>query len=688
MKAMKNILLTLLTVLGSTSYSIGQCNPGEVELELTIHTDQYGYEGYWELVPAGNNCGTGTIISGGNNAVGCNGGGAKSVQSGGYGNNQVITVPAQCLTQGNTYTIQYRDDWGDGGFNFDVVINGYSIAHFEGKTASDGFTFVAEEPLQYNVEMHKIDKPYGYTQPGSKDIEVHVFSRGKDTINSLKVMYQIDNNTPVSSTLSGLSITNFTEDHLVIPTPWNAQNNGVYSLKVWVDQINGNADMDNSNDTLIRQVEIGPGIPNIVDSYLAGLNKVTEIGTYMDYLNKPTDIDFHPVLSRKELWVVNKRTESQGGSTVIFSDAGTSSQSRVQKVDGNAWHFMSLPTGIAFGENENFATSPGVYDANHDGGAPFTGPALWSSDPAIYAQPSGGNGSHLDMLHESPYCQGIAHEKDNVYWVFDGYNDDIVRYDFAEDHGPGNSDHADGIIWRYSQVNVDKDPYNKVVSHLVYDKATDWLYVVDYGNQRVIRIDATTGSKGGAPSFGPHEAVAEYKQIVGYTWETVVDSGLVEPAGIDIIENRMLVSDYATGDIIVYDLTSIPAVEMGRIHTAAQGIMGIKVGPEGAIWYVDYDANTVNRIDLSAIGLEERNALAVEMYPNPSNGVLNIIGDDIEGASLNMYSSTGQLVFSRVLNSNETTLSVEHLPAGVYQVQLKSENDKAVKLVKLLISDK
>ena len=42
---------------------------------------------------------------------------------------------------------------------------------------------------------------------------------------------------------------------------------------------------------------------------------------------------------------------------------------------------------------------------------------------------------------------GIAYETGNVYWIFDGNNNDIVRYDFVADHGPGNTFHDDGCLW-------------------------------------------------------------------------------------------------------------------------------------------------------------------------------------------------------------------------------------------------
>jgi len=237
----------------------------------------------------------------------------------------------------------------------------------------------------------------------------------------------------------------------------------------------GDEDENTNNNSLAKTIVRGDPRPNVIDGYLDVVPEMTVIGTSANSLDTPRDLAFHPTLTRFELWVVNEETESSGGSTTTFFNAGQSDQDYEWRTDGNAWHFMSLPTGIDFGENENFATSPGVYDANHNGGEAFTGPALWSSDMDIYAMPSGGNGSHLDMLHVSPYSQGIAHEVDNVYWVVDGYNNDIVRYDFADDHGPGNSFHGDATIHRYAATEIVKDPNDYIVSHCFFDKATNFF---------------------------------------------------------------------------------------------------------------------------------------------------------------------------------------------------------------------
>lgn len=324
--------------------------------------------------------------------------------------------------------------------------------------------------------------------------------------------------------------------------------------------------------------------PNVESKYGLVAPDFVLVANSSSKLSIPQDLDFHPSRAN-EMWIVNKETENSGGTTIIIKDAGLPTQSSLFRKDGNAWHFMSLPSGLAFSTNGNWASSANVLDANHGNGK-YTGPALWSSDLSIFAQPSGGNGSHLDMVHQSPYTMGIAAEKDNVFWVFDGYYKNIVRYDFAADHGPGNDYHGDARLRRYSEVTVMRDP--TVPSHLILDKDSKWLYIVDGGNKRILRMDITTGTvAGNLPPVG--EALAEYVRMTGVTWEVFTDLNLQKPSGIDIMGNRLFVSDYQTGEIICYDVKT--KEELARINTGKAGITGIKIY-KGNIWYVNALENT------------------------------------------------------------------------------------------------
>jgi hypothetical protein len=345
---------------------------------------------------------------------------------------------------------------------------------------------------------------------------------------------------------------------------------------------------------------------------------------------------------------------------------------------------MSLPNGIAFSSNGNFATASGVFDANHQGtNTAFTGPALWSSDLDIYAEPSGGNGSHLDMLHASPYNQGIAAETGNTFWIIDGFSNDIVQYKFNEDHGPGNSDHSDGEIYRYSEDEVNRDPDLNIVSHLVMDEAKQWLYAVDHGNQRVIRIDITTGEMGGTPTYPAYEDIAGYSHVINYTQETVVSEGLDKPAGIDIVDNRMIVSEYESGEIIIYDISTMPAVELDRIETGFSSLQGIKIGPDGKIWGVDYDSETVYRIDGGTVSTNNITTVEPRVFPNPSANIFYV--ENIkERATYRLFDISGSLIMEQQGQGQRLTFDLSQFPSGVYSLQIVGDTFSASsRLVKI-----
>ena len=664
-----NKLILALTLVISANASFAQCPAGEAEVTIIVHSDNYGYEGYWQLLPNGSPCGTGTIAEGGNPAVGCGGAGLQNQIQGGYADNVDVTEGPWCLPFGNQYDLFFADDWGDGGFSFDILVNGFQVETFDIVGLGGTFTFTVEEPPAFDLSVFGANL-YSYVTVGSYDLEATVFNQGTTEITSYDLNYSVDNGAAFTHSVT-TSLTNYSSEHVDHSIPINIPTNGVYTIKIWATNLNGgNADLVPANDTLTRQIEAGPGRPNIIDQYVNAVTNIVTVANSSNQVNKPTDLDFHPVLTNNELWVTNKGTENSGGSTVTIYNAGQVGQTTLYKQDGNAWHFMSLPTGIAFSQNGNWANSPGVYDANHNGGSAFTGPALWSSDMTVYAQPSGGNGSHLDMLHQSPECQGIAAEKDNVFWVFDGYTSDLVRYDFAEDHGPGADFHGDAIIRRYSDDAVVKDPNDQIVSHLVLDDNAQWLYTVDHGNQRVIRIDINTGSnQGGAPNYPLTETVIEYSEFTGYTQETVI-TGLDKPAGIDVIDDRMIISEYQTGEIVIYDISTLPAVEIERISTGYTSVQGIKIGPSGKIWFVDYNSNGVYKIESDGLGIAE-STIDFTIYPNPTSGVLNIAHPSITDGNIEVRNISGAIVHTQKVGSNSSVLNL-NVVAGLYFVTVET----------------
>lgn len=685
---MRKIIFLLLTAACCVTNTVvnAQCPAGQTQVSIVVITDDYGYEGYWELVPGGGSCGTATIASGGNAAqVGCTGGGAPytATAGNGYANNSTFTSTSFCLTTGGAYTIKYVDDYGDGGFTFKVMINGFPVHIFSGSGAVQTYNFNVTPPPAYDLSVGKIALPM-YGQPGAKTIKGSIFNYGNTTITSFDLNYKINSGATVTSTISGVSIPGYTSYDFTHPTAWNVTTNGSYVIDAWATNLNGsNPDTNTANDHKTFTYVVGDATPNKIDDYLHSTHTFTTIANSTNGIAQPRDLDFHPVLNRNELWVVLKSTEAIGGKTAKISDAGLPTQSVLVQKDQNAWHFMSLPTGIAFSDNGNFCTSPGVLDANHSTGH-YTGPALWSSNPAIYAVPSGGNGSHLDMLHQCPYSMGVAWEKDNVFWVFDSYLGDLMRNDFQNDHGAGNSDHSDGRIREYKDFSVARINLD-IPCHLALDENKKWLYVVDGGNGRIIRMDITTGSQTG--TFTPYaaEPLAENSVYTGATWSAYINTGTMQPSGVDVIGNNLIISDYATGDILIYDCSGGTGILKGKITTGQPGVQGVKIGPDGKIWYVNYQTNEVKRVDytLWPTGINNIAQSKAAIYPNPAHSNLTIKSGNanVFDMTITVVDVTGRQVYQTKTDRIEHTIDVSRWSKGMYIVSVSDRDGSTVQKV-------
>jgi len=673
----KILLIVVMALFGASIYA--QCGAGLVEVTIDVETDNWGYEQYWELLPNTNACGSGALFVGGNTTqMGCTLGGAPytATTGNGYADNATINEGPWCLTDGLNYDIYFVDDYGDGGAIFTVNVDGYPMYTFTTTGTDERFTFMAAAPPNLDAEMTSLTMP-GYAYAGNVNVKGLVTNLGVTTITSMDVDYTIDGGTAVTDNLTGLSIAPFTSYSFTHATPWNVATVGSYAVNVTVSNVNGATDDNSGNNSQSKSVTINPAIPNIMADYISDPTGVVYdvIGTSADQVVAPKDLDFSP---DGALWSINTNTEGSGGSTIKWTNPGEVGQTDLWQRDGNAWHFMSLPTAIAFSDNGNFGTSTGVFDANHDGGAPFTGPALWSSDPSIYAQPSGGNGSHMDMLHASPYSMGMASVTENAFFVFDANSNDIVYYDFVDDHGPGNTYHGDAIIRRITGTAVNWVSAN-VSSHLEMAPNTDWLYVVDGGNSRVLRMDISTGSIGGTPTnFNNPEAIAEYSTWNGITVETVVSTGLIEPSGVDIIDDRMIITDHSTGDIIIYDISAIPATEITRIATGNPGIQGTVIGPNGFIWYANATTNEIVKvITADAAGVSDNDLdLSLKLYPNPTSGILTLrtLDATLSNSTINIVDVSGKVVqtISNV-SGNNVEMDLTKLSNGMYYLSILNE---------------
>lgn len=337
------------------------------------------------------------------------------------------------------------------------------------------------------------------------------------------------------------------------------------------------------------------------DKYITDSIVLTTVATNSQKLAQPRDLDFKP--NSNELWVCNNGN-IDGGSMVIFYNTGLPNQTSEYRKDSHSGHFKIYPSAIAFGD-DGFWGNTNEIKNTASASSTFMGPALWSADTSIFAkvfqndwEPGLPLGSHYDMLHQSPFSMGIAHDTNLVYWVNDGHNGNICKYDFVKHHGPGYDNHSAGKIWRYTDVTVSR--VTNVPSHMVMDKQTGWLYYVDGGSKQIKRMHTRTGtvvSNLSVPSTS-QEPLAGYWKVTGAGVE-ILDSFTTQPCGIDFFNNRLIVSDYTNGNIYVYKVDSV-VTRIRTIVTGRAGMMGIKVGPDSRIWCINNTDSKLYRLDISS----------------------------------------------------------------------------------------
>jgi len=349
--------------------------------------------------------------------------------------------------------------------------------------------------------------------------------------------------------------------------------------------------------------------PDVVESTPVALVEVYRPETKTPF--SATALSFNPTVEG-ELWVTLRQFPSAElctradesscsalrGIVGVVTDATGDSPSGALKEDGNSWHFMRRPTAIAWGDERLFATcGEGWTDNYEDDTIPYAGPTLWSSDPSIFGvEPlPEQNGTHLDMLHETPLCMGIAHEAGNAFWAFNGLAGSLDRVDFHEPHQIGGENHSDGEVHRYISGQLSR--LAEVPSHLAYDNARGRVYVADTGHGRVLSVDPSTARA--SDDITLYEPLHDSGAMEGATVKELVPPGrLQKPSGLALAGDVLYVTDNATSLIYSFDAS-------GKLQQAfdtalpAGSLAGLTIGPDAKLYVANLSNGSAHRVELA-----------------------------------------------------------------------------------------
>jgi len=313
------------------------------------------------------------------------------------------------------------------------------------------------------------------------------------------------------------------------------------------------------------------------------------------WIDQPTDLAFDPQ-SDNTLWVTNQGDDS----FVMIRDPGVPNAQFQSKFIDYYHYFVDGVMALAFSRTSTFATCAEEMGAMN--GTRTTpdegGPVLWSADPEVFetyndAHPGG---AHIDGMHSSPKCRGIAWKEGAKFYALNGVKGHLDLYDFQHPHAPGWGDVSDGKKFRVlsSVFNTEEDS----PAHMAMDPDSGWLYIADTGAGRIVRVDTNTGTQGNQIFLNPDEGTS-YHQLDGVVAEDWIspESGLVtRPGGLMVAEGYVWVSDLATGVISAFNMDGewVNSLDTGR---GADAVMGLAMGPNGAVYFVDNQEDEVVRID-------------------------------------------------------------------------------------------
>jgi len=109
----------------------------------------------------------------------------------------------------------------------------------------------------------KNEFPYRDYNVGPYPITGSVINLGSQNITSMVLNYSVDGGAPVSSAGLLVNVVAGSCYNFSHPTPWNPASPGWHIIKFWVSDLNGNADQDNSNDTITAKVFTYPDKPDV-----------------------------------------------------------------------------------------------------------------------------------------------------------------------------------------------------------------------------------------------------------------------------------------------------------------------------------------------------------------------------------------------------------------------------------------
>ncbi|WP_299764581.1 T9SS type A sorting domain-containing protein [uncultured Dokdonia sp.] len=268
--------------------------------------------------------------------------------------------------------------------------------------------------------------------------------------------------------------------------------------------------------------------------------------------------------------------------------------------------------------------------------------------------------------------------------------------DNGNDSGHVRVFNYDGINWNQMGQDIDGES--------VGDFSGEFVSISDDGTRVAI---GAPGNNGNGTNSG-HARVYDFN---GENWIQVGSDIDGENAGdfsgvVDLIDdgNRLAIgapsnddADNNAGHVRVYDFINGNWILVGtdidgEASTDASGA-AISFSNDGNILFVGapgndagnnegFDSGHVRAYDTSnLLNVESFNSNTISIYPNPTNGVISFETTLTSLLDLKLYDVTGKMIKNYTNLSNIPTIDISFLKAGIYFLEIKSDDSSIIKRV-------
>ena len=350
-----------------------QCGNNENKIRITIRTDSYGYETFWQLRNANNNQ---VLKSGGNTTIFPGGLQVGAVGNAGAYPNNVTRRDSICIADYPALKFMIFDDYADGftgnGY-YQVEVNGVEIARNSSFTTKDSVLFSVPLP---ETDLAVSNVKFGNKATvGSHAIEGQVKNSGFTPITSFYLNWTVDNGSVRSELYDNLNLAPNQTLKFRHKFGGLAETEGNYNLKVWTSNVN-NVDADEflANNTIEKTITVFQN------------NRVVLLESFTNASCGPC-AQYMPAVEEKLEYTNNYVVSVSYHSDFPGYDVMNEHNPQQAELRGNYYSINSYPSWTIDGRKvANFVTDQALYDSSLV--LPtfnIVEPKIWISNDTVYA---------------------------------------------------------------------------------------------------------------------------------------------------------------------------------------------------------------------------------------------------------------------------------------------------------------